>query len=222
MIEFQTYSSYYKKRNYTVTIQATSDIYDDSTNSAPYTFTVSKLSAPTISKNTAGDGIEWPTYDTVTNKATSYVVEDKFTGEWIYLNTVSTLYYLLDTDATKMSPGVHEFRVKAIYTNQLTGEEVSKWSSDWSNSIQVTIQTLDSPVITFVIDSSGDQTSDVTWTAITGAEYYNIYVDDVKINTFTGTELEQSVTNKRKKSIIVNNKYLFALKTNLGAFLDEK
>lgn len=169
--------------SYTVTIQATSDIYDNSTNSAPYTFTVSKLSAPTISKNTAGDGIEWPTYDTVTNKATSYVVEDKFTGEWIYLNTVSTLYYLLDTDATKMSPGVHEFRVKAIYTNQLTGEEVSKWSSDWSNTIQVTIQTLDSPVITFVIDSSGDQTSDVTWTAITGAEYYNIYVDDVKINT---------------------------------------
>ena len=144
-----------------------------------FEFEIDVLETPIINLNSSGDGLSWYNYDTSINKPTGYVVEDLFTGEWIYLNTVSTLNYLLDTDASKMSPGVHTFRVKAIVLEN--GVESSVWSSSWSNTIEIAIDTLDTPQIEWEVYLY-EQTSNIIWDAIPNASYYNIYVDDVKVN----------------------------------------
>ena len=175
------YLSNLSKGNHVVKVVAHSSTGYDSDYSSEFNFSINSLDAPNISVNELGNGIVWPDYDSDTNKPSGYEVQDFYTGVWVYLNTVSTKYFLLTNEAFKPEIGAHIFRVRAVVLNAY-GEVDEIWSSDWSNTVEVDIQTLDKPTAYLeLID--GKESSIIRWNSVPNAEYYNVYLDDIKINT---------------------------------------
>ena len=164
------------------------------------TFTVEKLAEPVLSVSL--QTLLWNDYDNARYKATGFIVYGLFAEgaindttvgtvpdeQWDYFNTVSTTYYqLTHVDQDKLTPGVHYFKVRAIITDDY-GNEVktdpagANWSSGWSNIVKITVDVLDSPIMTF--DSNK---SIITWNAVENAQYYSIYVNGAQAATTTDT-----------------------------------
>ena len=175
----------------------------DSDWSEELSFTVEKLVEPelTISLQT----LLWDDYDNARYKATGFIIYGLFAegaindttvgtvpdDQWDYFNTVSTTFYqLTHLDQDRLTPGVHYFKVRAIITDDY-GREVTtdpagaNWSSGWSNIVKLTVDVLDSPIMTF--DSNK---SIITWNAVENAQYYSIYVNGAQAATTTDTRWE--------------------------------
>ena len=165
--------------------------YDNINNSgfsSELTLPVIKFEAPVIRLD--GERIVWDTYDTVNNGGASFILFDTYSGITYQLNTVTTLYYILDTPTVRSEPGTHQFQIQAVAVNS-NGEIIPEWSSNRSNVVEVYVQTLDRPNIRFTEEGC----SLVVWDAITNASYYDLYVDD----TITSEEIDPSALDNTTK-----------------------
>jgi hypothetical protein len=135
---------------------------------------VAVLSAPTLSSPSNGS----TTTDTKPYFYWSYVsgaswyqiqVDDYSSFSTPVIDTSSTYSYY--TPTTALSTGIYYWRVRAIDSQGYAGY----WSSTWSFTTTIGAPTLSSP-------SSGSTVSDTTptfsWYSVSGADYYQIQVDD--------------------------------------------
>lgn len=155
------------------------------------TFTISKLATPEPyladaygNADPNGEYLSWKEYDTTINKPSGYIVNDSFTGEDIILNIIATKVYKIDSLSSNLDNGVHKFKIRAVVLND-NSEIIPEYSSDWSQEVEVNINTLATPNISFITDADGHLTSNITWDAITNADRYNIYVNDSLLTSVT-------------------------------------
>ena len=194
--------------SHTVYVIATSqyDYIQDSNASSSLTLPVVHFDTPVITLDE--QRLVWDTYDKAHNGGASFLVWDNYAGRDTRLNTVSTLYYILDTPTVRQEPGTHQFQVQAVAIKN--GQELPEWASSKSNIIEVNVDTLDRPVISFTANNN----SIIDWDDIEHSAYYDLYVD----GTVSSMDLDPSTLDNTVKENTepITDSYYDGLETLIG------
>lgn len=193
---------------HTVYVVATSsyNYIPNSESSDTITLPVIHFDTPTITLD--GQRLVWDTYNKANNGGASFLVWDNYAGRDTRLNTVSTLYYILDTPTVRQEQGTHHFQVQAVAIKN--GEELPEWRSEKSNIIEVNVDTLDRPVIDFTASNN----SIIDWDDIDNAAYYDLYVD----GTVSSMDLDPSTLDNsiKQNTQPITTSYFDGLETLIG------
>lgn len=140
-----------------------------------YTVQAKKLATPVLSYNADTKQLSWE----VIPNATKYIIYRN--GDSYYtISSATTVMYTLNDSS--WDAGTYEFSIVAINTNNA---EIYP-NSDSSNTIQYKVEPsqLETPVTSITISSNYRR---ISWSKITNATGYNIYVNGVKVGSSTST-----------------------------------